>query len=63
MIINNQILRHRFLDPEATTAVITQKINQSGYIVSHRSVERTITEYGLQKKTSFVQPCKKRKKG
>jgi transposase len=53
--IVNQIIRHRFLDPDASVAVITQKLNQCGYKVSKRSVERTITEYGLQKKTPFVQ--------
>ena len=46
----NQIIRLRFLDPLASTAVIAQKLNQIGYKVSIRSVERTITEYGLQKK-------------
>jgi len=46
-----QIIRHRFLDPEATAAVIAQKMRQVGYRISIRSVERTITEYGLQKKT------------
>ena len=30
--------------------VIAQKLNQMGHKVSKRSVERTITEYGLQKK-------------
>ena len=46
----NQIIRLRFLDPFATTGVIAQKLKQIGYNVSKRSVERTITEYGLQKK-------------
>jgi transposase len=46
-----QIVRHRFLDPEASAAVIAQKMNQSGCPISTRSVERTITEFGLQKKT------------
>lgn len=45
-----QIIRHRFLDPEANSGVITQKMKQSGHDVSQRSVERTINEYGLQKK-------------
>ncbi|HYH13957.1 MAG TPA: helix-turn-helix domain-containing protein [Flavisolibacter sp.] len=47
-----QIIRHRFLDPEASAAVIAQKLNQTGMAVSRRSVERTIEQYGLQKKTS-----------
>ncbi|MHB1688527.1 MAG: helix-turn-helix domain-containing protein [Ignavibacteriaceae bacterium] len=46
----NQIIRLRFLDPFASVGVIAQKLNQIGYNVSRRSVERTITEYGLQKK-------------
>jgi transposase len=50
-IVNNQIIRHRFLDPDASAAVISQKMRQVGYKISVRSVERTITELGLQKKT------------
>jgi len=49
----NQIIRLRFLDPFASTEVISQKLNQIGHKVSIRSVERTITEYGLQKKRMF----------
>lgn len=49
-----QIIRLRFLDPEASAAVIAQKLRQIGHRVSTRSVERTITEYGLQKKTPPV---------
>lgn len=48
--LENQIIRMRFLDPLASTDIITQKLCQMGYKVSKRSVERTITEYGLQKK-------------
>ena len=51
--IVNQIIRLRFLDPFAGADVISQKLNQVGYKVSKRSVERTITEYGLQKKHMF----------
>lgn len=46
-----QIIRHRFLDPDATLPVIAQKLNQCGFCVSIRSVERVISQYGLQKKT------------
>ncbi len=46
----NQIIRLRFLDPFSSAAIISQKLKQTGYNVSIRSVERTITEYGLQKK-------------
>ena len=48
--VENQIIRLRFLDPLASAKVIAQKMKQMGYNVSIRSVERTITEYGLQKK-------------
>jgi transposase len=49
----NQIIRLRFLDPFSSAGVIAQKLNQMGHKVSRRSVERTITEYGLQKKRMF----------
>ena len=49
-----QILRHRFLDPNASVAVITQKMRQAGFRISQRSVERTIFEYGIQKKTPYL---------
>lgn len=46
-----QVIRHRFLDPEASAQVIAQKLRQVGQPVSTRSVERVIADYGLQKKT------------
>ncbi len=46
-----QIIRQRFLDPDASAAVIAQKLKQTRLPISLRSVERTIQEYGLQKKT------------
>ena len=46
-----QVIRHRFLDPEASAEVIAQKIRQVGLPISVRSVQRVIEEYGLQKKT------------
>jgi hypothetical protein len=49
--IVQQIIRHRFLDPDASAAVITQKLRKTHFSISLRSVERTIQEYGLQKKT------------
>jgi len=52
--IINQIIRYRFLDPDDPPAVIAQKMRQSGIKISKRSVERTITAYGLQKKTLQV---------
>ncbi len=57
-----QIIRYRFLDPEANSEVIAQKMRQTGIKVSQRTVERTITEYGLQKKTLQVSPQRQRAK-
>jgi hypothetical protein len=45
------VIRCRFLDPEFSPAVIAQKIRQQNLIISTRSVERIIADYGLQKKT------------
>jgi transposase len=50
----SQVIRHRFLDPDANAAVITQKMKQTGINISQRSVERIIAEHGLQKKTLSV---------
>jgi hypothetical protein len=46
-----QVIRYRFLDPEASAAVIGQKLHQNQYPISRRSIERVIADYGLQKKT------------
>jgi transposase len=46
-----QVIRHRFLDPEASAEVIAQKLRQGGLPISTRSVERIIEQFGLQKKT------------
>ena len=51
-----QVIRHRFLDPDAKSEVVAQKLRQTGMEISTRSVERIITEYGLQKKTLQVSP-------
>ena len=51
-----QVIRHIFLDPKASPHVIAQKLNQCGHPISVRSVQRVITEYGLQKKTPHVPP-------
>lgn len=48
----SQVIRHRFLDPDANATVIAQKMKQTGVKVSQRSVERVIAEHGLQKKSS-----------
>jgi len=58
--VEKQIIRHRFLDPDANCEVIAQKINQTGYGISQRSVERTINEYGLQKK-GYIKQLKKQR--
>ena len=59
-----QVIRHRFLDPDASAEVIAQKIRQAGLPLSTRSVERVIADFGLQKKlgwqtwveTAFLKP-------
>jgi hypothetical protein len=51
-----QVIRHRFLDPEASPEVIAQKLRQTGLVISTRSVERVIAEFGLQKKTLPLSP-------
>ena len=45
------VIRCRFLDPEASPAVIGQKVRQQNLALSNRSIERIIADYGLQKKT------------
>jgi transposase len=45
------VIRHRFLDPDASCHVIAQKIKQAGSPISIRSVERIVADFGLQKKT------------
>lgn len=49
-----QVIRHRFLDPEASTTVIAQKLRQVHFSVSKRTVDRVIAQFGLQKKTLSV---------
>jgi hypothetical protein len=49
--IVRQVIRHRFLDPEASAEVIAQKLEQTHQALSRRSVQRVIADYGLQKKT------------
>lgn len=59
--ISKQVIRHRFLDPEASCQVIAQKMNQTGHPVSQRSVERVVAEYGLQKK-GYIKQIRQRRK-
>jgi len=59
-----QVIRHRFLDADASAEVIAQKLVQSGLSISIRSVERVLAEYDLQKKTPQVPPASgKRNRG
>ena len=51
-----QVIRHRFLDSEASAEVIAQKLTQSGWEISIRSVQRVIEEFGLQKKLYQCRP-------
>ncbi len=46
-----EVIRHRFLDPDASAEVIAQKIRQTGLLISTRSVTRVLDDFGLQKKT------------
>lgn len=46
-----QVIRHRFLDPDASAEIIAQKITHCHFPISTRSVERIIEQFGLQKKT------------
>jgi hypothetical protein len=50
-----QVVRHRFLGPEASADVIARRLRQAGVPISTRSVERIIEQFGLQKKTPPVQ--------
>ncbi len=45
-----QIIRYRFLDSQISPEVIAQKLIQTGNLIAIRSVERVISDYGLQKK-------------
>ena len=46
-----QVIRYRFLDPESSAEVIAQKLVQTGWTISIRSITRVLADYGLQKKT------------
>jgi transposase len=54
--LERQVIRHRFLDPDASVDIIAQKLRQAGFPVSVRSVARVIEDYGLQKKTLSLPP-------
>jgi len=55
-----QVLRQLFLDPDASAAVVVQKLRQTHFPISLRSVRRIIADYGLQKKTLSAQPSSQR---
>jgi transposase len=54
--VERQVIRHRFLDPDASVDVVAQKLRQAGFPISTRSVERVVEKYGLQKKTLSLPP-------
>ena len=49
--VGQLIIQMRQLEPSSSAAVIAEKLNQQGIKISLRSVERAITQYGLQKRT------------
>ena len=51
-----QVIRYRFLDPDASADVIAQKLRQTGWEISARSVARVIAAFGLQKKLYAFRP-------
>ena len=59
--LERQVIRHRFLDPDASPKVIAQKLVQGGWKISIRSVERVLAEYGLQKKTPQMPAARRRR--
>jgi transposase len=54
--VGREVIRYRFLNPDASAEVIAQKLRQTGFPISTRSVHRVIAEYGLQKKTPHLSP-------
>ena len=49
-----QVIRHRFLDGDASTEVIAQKLRQCGFAISKRSVDRVMAQFGLQKNSTNI---------
>jgi len=54
--VTRQVIRYCFLDPQTSPEVIAQKLRQNHYVISQRSVERIVTDFGLQKKTLHPGP-------
>ena len=59
--VEQQVVRYLFLDPEASAEVIAQRLRQSGYPISVRSVERVLAKFGLQKKTLRLSSSRRRR--
>jgi hypothetical protein len=55
-----QVLRYIFLDTDASAEVVAQKLRQTHFSISLRSVRRIIADYGLQKKTLRLQSRQER---
>ena len=60
--VNKCVIRARFLDPDISAEVIASKLRQDGYPIATRSVERIISQYGLQKKLHIPFPSDDPKK-
>lgn len=50
--VTRQVIRYRYLDPDASVEVIAQKLRQDSWTISNRSVYRIFEDFGLQKKGS-----------
>jgi hypothetical protein len=50
--VQRQVVRYRYLDPDASVQVVGQKLRQDGWEVSDRSVFRVFAQFGLQKRGS-----------
>jgi hypothetical protein len=54
--VERQVIRHRFLDPDASVDIIAQKLRRAGFAISTRSADRVIEKYGLPKETPSLPP-------
>jgi transposase len=54
--VTREVIRHRFLDPDASAEVIAQKIRQTGLLISTRSVTRVLDDFGLKKNSLSIAP-------
>ncbi len=63
--IEKKVIHLRYLDNEMSPEVIKQRLEQDGYAISVRSINRIIENYGLQKKgflSSILKKIKRKKK-